>query len=122
MDNTIQALDCGHQANRQDLGGQDAEGKTFCYDCAGKLDAEQLRSSDRWTGYLSQLGPCASDGAEVSNWPGSLKIRASLAIRKPHSGGFGAQRTDVWFTFEGRKWHGVNRGDNQLLRCRLASR
>lgn len=53
----------------------------------------------------------------ATNWPGTLRIPAGIK-HAPRAGGFGANRVDAWFEYQGARWHGVNRGDNQILRCR----
>ena len=114
----MKLLDCGHEPSPHSAAttgyGKNAEGKTFCYDCAAELDREQLRTG-RATLYLSKD---AKGLHQVTNWPGSLKIECGLWKFEQCGGGFGAQRTDCWFYFEGRKFHGVNRGDNDILRVR----
>lgn len=121
-------LSCGHTPTPSDpvagfraAGyGEDPEGNTFCYPCAALRDREQLRSAKAWTGYVTMPPKGASgDGMPIiSNWPGSLALLATGVRVSKRGGGFGSGRMDVWFTFEGRKWHGVNRGDNMVLRCR----
>lgn len=92
-----------------------------CYPCCGKHDEKEMRETGRAVLYLSDVagadprGSCR-DRLRVSNWPGSLSLPV-LAVRASRNN-FGAQRTDVWFRHEGREWHGVNVGDNQILRCR----
>lgn len=90
--------------------------KAICYPCCGENEARNMRETGRAMLYLTH-----EDGEPrvyyASNWPGSLKIRISGAVRHSHNN-FGAQRVDVWFTFDGARWHGVNLGDNQILRCR----
>lgn len=54
----------------------------------------------------------------VTNWPGSLSFPARVHS-SPRGGGFGSPRLDAWFTGpDGATWHAVNRGDNQIARCR----
>lgn len=69
-----------------------------------------------------RLRVLADDELMVTDWPGRHKWQ-------PHHYSIGAHniagsRLDVWFTDEhGREWHGINIGDNQILRCtRLKSR
>lgn len=114
---TATILDCGHAPTVTDGPGTgygtDLHGKTFCYACAGERDKQNLRDSDRATLYVSK----DSTGQwQVTNWPGSLKI----PIYRVKSGRHNIARTrlDTWFSFEGSAWHGVNIGDNDILRCR----
>ena len=56
---------------------------------------------------------------EITNWHGSLRLHVYHVRTSPYGGGFGSQRTDAWFTGpDGKAWHAVNRGDNQVARCR----
>ena len=125
-------LDCGHVApERPETGstgyGWNADdGKTFCYPCAAARDREAMASGNRWDGYLVGTSPVSGDrGVRVSNWCGSLSIRVD-SIRRSKSRGFGPWpivRYDVWFRdHTGAAWWGVNRGDNQIVRCRKVKR
>lgn len=53
----------------------------------------------------------------ATNWPGTLRFRIGGAVRHSRNN-FGARRIDVWFSAQGREWHGVNLGDSQILRCK----
>jgi predicted lipoprotein len=58
---------------------------------------------------------------EVSNWPGTLKMRAHVRVGNHN---MARNRYDAWFTGpDGQQWHGVTIGDNtQLCHCkRLAA-
>lgn len=92
-----------------------------CYSCCAEQDKEAMRREGRIVLYLSDVGGADPRGSirdrlRVTNWPASLSLPVS-AVRHSRNN-FGAQRTDVWFRFEGQEWHGVNVGDNQILRCR----
>lgn len=55
-------------------------------------------------------------GNEITNWPGSLRIRASVTEGRHNMAG--VQRF-AYFTFEGRRWYGRQVGDfSQLCHCR----
>lgn len=111
-------LDCGHvpsEHGQYTTGyGMDEHGRRHCYECCAERDKAAMRENGRATLYFSN--------GVVCNWPGSLKIVPNLGGVRKSRNNWGAQRTDVWFTFEGRMWHGVNVGDNDILWCkRLAS-
>ena len=91
--------------------------RRHCYQCCADHDWASLRAGKPQCLYLT--GDNASKQWGISNWPGSLELRA-MNVRKSYGYGFGRRydRYDVWFTFEGRQWHGVNQGDNQILRCK----
>ena len=118
-------LECGHTATPTSCTpgyGTDALTKErFCHPCAGLRDAATLRSENTWTGYLVATTYANGQAGRyvVSNWPGSLTLPTAEIHRNRRGGGFGSERIDVWFQFEGALWHGINRGDNNtILRCR----
>lgn len=94
----------------------DSEGRKVCYACCAEQDKTYMRDHDKTTLYLSKD---TSDQWKVTNWPGSLTIKPDY-VKRSKGYGFGREydRHDVWFTFQGDRWHGINQGDNQLLRCR----
>lgn len=112
-------LDCGHEPIKDAYGinaghGQDINGKTFCYACCAEQNKDSLRRKEPICLYLTE----EPFGYKVSNWPGTLCLSVLERRTSKRGGGFGAQRIDVWFRFEGQLWHGINRGDNQILRCK----
>lgn len=119
---TLELLECGHpESEHSEITrgyGTDAQGNRHCYTCCAEQDKAQMRNQGRITLYLTtkpDLGGSYGD-AEISNWPGSLKLRGRY-----HKGRHNIARTryDVWFTFEGNNWHGVQYGDNtQLVHCK----
>lgn len=114
-------LDCGHTpSDHSEIStgyGEDSQGRKFCYEDAGIQDLNTMFEEGRITLYVTK-----EDGQYfVTNWPGSLKFKAQGQTRN-NAGGFGSQRTDVWFDFDGSQWHGVNRGDSQLTSCRRTKR
>lgn len=120
---TKELLDCGHEAIPllTETGevfttgiALDDEGKTYCYNCCAEQDIKQMREVGKIVLYVDGKFP----NVTVSNWPGTLQIKASDVKYNRYGGGFGSHRTDVWFNFEGEKWHGINRGDNMLLSCK----
>jgi hypothetical protein len=55
----------------------------------------------------------------VTDWPGVLRFYVHKVVRRNIGGGFGAQRTDAWFIGpDSYVWHAVNRGDNDIVRCK----
>lgn len=113
-------LDCGHTPSPHKpftTGyGITPDGKTHCYTCCAAQDRANMVTTGRATLYLTK----DKAGAwQISNWPGSLTFPVARVKTSPRSGGFGCQRTDAWFRGpDGNMWHAVNRGDNQIARCR----
>lgn len=112
--------DCGHEIPALPAGhcggtgyAVDREGRKFCYQCCAAEDRRQMATTGRATLYLT--------GNELTNWPGSLRIPVRAKSRGRHN--IAGSRTDVWFTFGGHGWHGVQYGDNtQLAHCKRLKR
>ena len=124
-------LDCGHEPSPHESFttgyGVTADGKKACYACCAESDKAAMIADGRACLYLVSRETAPAVGAMgarreyyVTNWPGSLEFRVGGAVRHSRNGGgFGCQRTDAWFTGpDGKPWHAVNRGDNQIARCR----
>jgi hypothetical protein len=110
---TVKILDCGHEPSEHESFttgyGTDKNGKTYCYDCCAKSDMEVMRKYKAIDLYLS--------GEYVTNWPGSLKIKVGYQRKGKHN--IAGSRVDVWFTFEGTQWHGVQYGEwTQICHCK----
>lgn len=58
-----------------------------------------------------------SKNYRITNWPGTLEFSTAYMRRGYHN--IAGRRYDVWFYFAGKRWHGVQYGDNtQILHCR----
>jgi hypothetical protein len=109
-------LDCGHKPSPHEVFttgyGTTRDGKKRCYACCAAADRAAMEKTGRAVLYLSK----GVDGYTVGNWPGSLKLRASVRTGRHNIAG---KRYDAWFSFGGARWHGVTYGDNtQLCHCR----
>jgi hypothetical protein len=89
-----------------------------CYACCAENDKRDMIATGRAVLYLVDSQASAGRHYSVQNWPGSLSIPVNAGGARRSRNNFGAQRTDVWFTFAGATWHGVNLGDSQILRCK----
>ena len=83
-----------------------------------------LLAEAEWSGMLKHgrgtiyLSKDADGRYHASDWPGIHKIPV-YGIRKSFHNMAGKNgRTDVWFKIDGEEWHGVNIGDNQILRVK----
>jgi hypothetical protein len=85
--------------------GQTKEGTVLCFPCCGKRDAEALTRGEPVVLYLTQRG----GAPHVSNWPGSLTIPTFRVKQGRHN--LARTRTDVWFAFAGKRFHGTIYGD-----------
>ena len=92
--------------------GLNSDNEKICFACCAIEDEEYMRTHNHITLYLTK-----TDGHyHVSNWPGSLKLRA-LTLTGRHN--IARTRRDAWFIHEGRAWHGVQYGSNSdLCHCR----
>lgn len=119
-------LECGHPPTPQPKSsittgyGTAKDGKRSCFECCANDDRRWMEEHGEHDGlYLVRR----ANQHYVVNWPGSLEFRAFDVMRRPHAGGFGAQRTDAWFVGpDGWVWHAVNRGDNDVARCKRTKR
>jgi hypothetical protein len=81
----------------------------------GQMEVEALKKHGKGILYLA-TEKCA-DGFErsfVQSWDGSFK--ALVCNRNTSRNNSGATRIDVWFSLDGSNWHGVNIGDNDIVR------
>jgi hypothetical protein len=77
-----------------------------------ELEKDAMKATGRATLYLTKKA-----GAWiVSNFTGSMSCPA-LNVRRSKTN-WGHDRFDTWFNFDGSIWHGVNIGDNEILRCK----
>lgn len=110
---------------------RNAQNRKVCYACCADNDREYMRTHDRIDLYLVQRDPIPDRAQRtyrnvnsagkvrewfVTNWPSSLELPVFTLKTGAHN--IARTRIDVWFKFEGREWHGVNIGDNDILRCR----
>lgn len=112
-----------------------ADGSKICYQCCAVRDAELMRTDGRAVLYLSVDHDSLEDagvsheyntrngihprnyGWILTNWPGTLRLIPFRVRKGRHN--IGRIRFDVWFTGpDGKAWHGVNIGDNQICRCK----
>jgi len=105
----------------------DKDDNPFCYPCAATLEGEAMLKDGRATLYLSRIvepsdfqkkhGIITKLDWRVSNWSGHLQT-TMVHIRKGRHN-IARTRYDVWFTYCGQEWYGVQYGENtQLLHCR----
>jgi len=96
----------------------DSEGKStkFCFDC----------DKDMWLKYLAAIPPkarvslylCKGKDGRYYAGPFHDNLRLPAQITHGRHNWRNVQRTDAWFTTpDGAHWHGINLGDNQILRA-----
>ena len=84
----------------------------------GEMELQMLQERGRGMAYLTER-----DGkARVSLWAGTVLAEYVHVQKSWHNFAGRDGRRDVWFYWEGAQWHGVNVGDNQILRVRRNKR
>jgi hypothetical protein len=93
----------------------DLRGRKHCLDCAHKRELKDAIKTGQFTAYL--VDDTATSGRIVSFH--GLEFAKVHGIRRSWHNMAGRNgRRDVWFRMAGRTWHGVNIGDNQIVRCK----
>lgn len=84
--------------------GRTSHGVKICFECCGKQDKKRLIDNGKGYLYLTE-----KDGKKiVGNWPGTLTIPVYSSKTGRHN--IAGTRTDVWFMFGGKRWHGTQYG------------
>lgn len=87
----------------------DRDNNKICYECCGindKKELEAMMPGEKTYLYLSEK----ETGWVITNWPGTLNIRCSRPKIGKHN--MAGRRFDVWFSFAGNEYHGVQYGTN----------
>lgn len=91
----------------------------LCYQCAALLDCEVMEVTGRITLYLKVLPTEANLGSRlmppyfpclITNWPGTLRFTGSVKKNRT--------QYNAWFVFKGYIWHGISRGNSELIHCK----
>jgi len=77
-----------------------------------------LKQRGRGVLYLDLSGTNDARACTVETWDGGTKIPGRITRVSWHNMAGSRGRTDVDFDFDGSRWHGVNIGDNEILRVR----
>lgn len=112
-----QAITYERDSDTGGAGYAHAEDGKICYACCAIRDKRDMLANGKHVLYLVKR-----DGANVvTNWCGTLSfdVKATRESRAVVFGRRYTERVDAWFTGPDNKlWHGINQGDNQLLRCK----
>lgn len=79
---------------------------------------EAMQKHGRGLLYLTQRQECAYKAYKVATWTGGFHAEVYYFKTSWHNMAGKDGRTDVWFMLGGRRWHGVNIGENQIVRCK----
>lgn len=103
-------------------GAYSPEGKVAEAISQSQIDAHNRRLAQAEIEAMKQTGRAVlylhkrADGFHVGSWDGSQDFSPWWVSFSRHN--IGRTRTDVWFNFDGATWHGVNIGNNDLVRCK----
>ena len=104
--------------------GLDSEGRKHCYQCCAEREKAQILKDGKGMLYLCMVCPPRIGGyyyfgwltpteAALTDWGGALSIPIKRVKRGGHN--IAHCRYDVWFSWEGREWHGVTVGENTQI-------
>ena len=104
---------CNAELGREpgDIGtgyGINIDRQKVCYQCCAAKDIGRMLLDGSTVMYLVEDGP----KQYVTNWPGTLRIRVEWSKKGKHN--IARTRDDVWFSYMGSNWHGVQYGENSL--------
>lgn len=113
--------DCGHMESPHSSVTRgyatDLTGKVICWDCATKIELEYMRQNGKNTLYLVKR----DNKYHVTDWTGKVDFVVKEYSTSRHN--IGRVRIDVWFTFEGKTWHGYQIGDyNEVCHCQVTKK
>lgn len=86
-----------------------------------EAEMEGMTETGRAVLYLVEASEASGSVATVTNWTGKARFPVRYSKRSRHfvpNCCWQVWRTDVWFSVDGEEWHGVNIGDNDIVRCR----
>ena len=95
-----------------------------CYDCCSKHDLAYMKREGKIVLYITERRSVDINGelqrtpTRITNWPESLSFPVNRYHYSDHNMTGPNGRLDVWFHHDGHTWHGVNIGDNMILRCK----
>lgn len=84
----------------------------------GRAELDAMEKHGKGILYLSRD---VSGSYFVASWSGLGKTFATVRKSWHNMAGRDGRR-DVYFTLGGKRWHGVNIGDNQICRCHVLKR
>lgn len=121
MQGPRELLECGHpESEHSDITrgyGRDDQGNRYCYTCCANRDRETMIQEGKYTLYLTKN----EQGLwKVSNWPGSLEFKPYYVKEWKASawGGYIDAATAYFVGPDGYVWSAINKGDNEIARCR----
>ena len=100
--------------------GIDEQGNKHCYACCADRERARMIETGRACLYLVRN---RQGQWEITDWAGQLRFQHVMVRTREHGHfvpNYGyTVRQDAWFVGpRGRLWHGVVKGDMQLIRCK----
>lgn len=98
--------------------GINDKGEKICYECCAKLDMADLTNLKHGEKICFYLSKNKSGQYEVTNWPGSMRIKVDCSWEGRHN--IAGKRTDVRFHVGKKHFHGVQYGNwTQICHIKL---
>ena len=93
-----------------------------CYACCAEREKARMIDSGRAVLYLTRETIAGGHVRHfAADWAGEIKFRVHTISKGRHN--IARTRVDAWFIGpDNQPWHGVNIGDNDILRCRRVQR
>ena len=117
---TAEPLDCGHPMTNRDASpgagrAIDADGRTYCYPCAGAMEAAAFLAADTYTAYdVAVDGRDAHHGYTITTWTGHTL--AHVHDRWTSRGGFGSRMVHLRAVApDGSRWYGRHSTDCECV-------
>ena len=93
-----------------------------CYKCCAEREKARMLETGRADLYLTRETIAGGHVRHfAADWAGEIKFRVHTISKGRHN--IARTRVDAWFIGpDNQPWHGVNIGDNDILRCRRVQR
>ena len=93
--------------------GVNEDGKKHCYKCCGIFDGEKLDKLTPGKTLHFYIKKKPGERCKVTNWPGTFEVTCDYEIEGRHN--IAGTRTDIGFTYHGRKFFGTQYGKNSEI-------
>ena len=98
--------------------GTTKDGKNHCFKCCALEDGERLDKLAPGETLHFYLKKKPGERCKVINWPGTFEVTCDYKIEGRHN--FAGTRTDIGFTYHGRKFYGTQYGkDSEVVHVRV---
>lgn len=115
----------GYVFNFTGHGAFDPNGKIEPTPSQAEIDAHNAELARQEMAHMKQTGQgvlyiFSTDGkpSHAGTWASTPADRIKLTGWRKGNHNIAHHRLDVWFQLEGKTWHGVNIGDNDILRVK----